>query len=111
LRRSLEERLKDSRGPDMPPEVEARILRRIAAEQPKPTDSTLGPVKRTFLRASAGQLALLVVLLILAGLVVRHRIVPTLQALWERAHCLVYPGAGKVGSRPAEGGTVTHGRP
>jgi len=92
----------------MPPEVEARILRRIAAERSKPPAR---PVKRTFLRASAGQLALLAMLLILAGLVVRHRIVPTLQSLWERAHCLVYPGAGKVGSRPAEGGTVTHGRP
>ena len=93
VKRSLEESLKALRGPAMPEDVEARVRRRLAAHSPSPARRV---APRMFLRASYAQLALLLALLLVAGWVIRDRVMPTMRSLWERAHCLIDPSAGKA---------------
>jgi hypothetical protein len=88
LKQTLEDKLEAMRGPAMPAEVEARVRRRLVAAMAGPTPK---PGRRIIKRASYGQLALLAVLLLTAGWVVRSRIMPTLRAIWERAQCLIVP--------------------
>ena len=88
---SLEEKLKELRGPEMPSEVEARIRERLKAEALRPR----GRARRFMKRGSRGQFLLLLSLLLTAGWVLRHEVAPVLRSAWERAHCLVDPGAKK----------------
>ena len=93
VKRSLEESLKALRGPAMPEDVEARVRRHLRGELASPVERG---AHRMFLRASYAQLALLLALLLVAGWVVRDRVMPTMRSLWERAHCLIHPSADKT---------------
>ena len=66
---SLEQKLKALQGPEMPPDVEERVRGRVMDEL-----SANGPDRsvRRVAKASPAQIALLVVLLITAGWVVRR---------------------------------------
>jgi hypothetical protein len=92
LKDSLEEKLKALRGPEMPSEVEARIRKRLRTESLRRPP---GKTRRFTQRGSYGQLMLLLTLLLTAGWVLRHDVAPVLRAAWERAHCLIDPGAKK----------------
>lgn len=89
VKHSLEDKLERLRGPAIPVEVEARIRRRLQTEATRPPSK----VRRFGQRVSPGQLALLLVLLLLAGWVVCHEVVPVLRDAWERAHCPPDSGA------------------
>ena len=86
----LEDRLEALHGPMMPADVEARVRHRVF-ERPEPASNK----GRLTLRASYAQLIVLLVLLVAAGYVFKSSVGPVLRSAWERAHCLVDPGAKK----------------
>src|SRR5437879_3363886 len=66
----LDEKLKSASGPSMPPDVESRVRKRVQAE------IATGHSARISRRVSYGQILLLTVLLLVAGWVAIHNILP-----------------------------------
>lgn len=70
----VDDKLKSASGPEMPPDVESRIRARIHA----------GLAAKPRRAAPPWQILALAVLLLVAGWVAVHNIVPFVQSAWEK---------------------------
>ncbi len=87
MKDTVEDRLAALGGRPMPPGVEERIRRRLAAGGPY----RRAPARRVHRIGSLHQWIVLAMLVIIAAWTVRLQVLPVLRAAWERAHCLVEP--------------------